>query len=206
MMSKHDTSETSAPARVADGWQRLGMHPALRSGGRERFEHCRPVGLIGVGTLGHRVGLGLSALPLHQILIDHDDVEGVNVGVQLFDWQDIGKAKAEIIAARLRAIRPDARPRSYVANVKRIGPGVLHGCELIIGAVDSLRDRVWLAQTTTHLNVPYLDLAMDGTGEAMFGAWQDFIRQRAQRAWLADGTTRIGLPFLKSKAARAARY
>jgi molybdopterin/thiamine biosynthesis adenylyltransferase len=148
---------------------RLLDHPDLGAAGINRLRDGGPVALAGLGTLGARVTLSLAALGVQLLLIDHGLVEPVNVGIQPYTADDLGLKKTEALRRRVQSIRADLPVACFGDQVERIGPRVLADCRLVIGAVDSFRSRLWLAQTTTHLEIPYLDLALDGTGRSLLG-------------------------------------
>lgn len=164
-----------APAHPQSGPdERLRQTPAIGAAGCARLRGAKPVAFVGLGTIGNRLAAGLAALPLQTILIDKGLVEPVNVGLQQFVWGELGQSKVRAVQQRLQAMRPLAQPQVYAADVRELGSGVLAGCQLIVGAVDSLADRVWLMQAAARLAIPYLDLALDGTGQSLYGRVSGF--------------------------------
>jgi molybdopterin/thiamine biosynthesis adenylyltransferase len=153
---------------------RLLDHPALGEAGIARLRDGGPVAVVGAGTVGARVALALAALGVPLLLVDHGRVEPVNVGLQPYDLKDVGLPKTEALRRRLHAIRPDMSITWFMSDVRRLGPRVLADCRLVIGALDSFRDRIWIAQITTHLGIPLLDLALDGTGRSLYGRASGF--------------------------------
>ncbi|HEV3121103.1 MAG TPA: ThiF family adenylyltransferase, partial [Isosphaeraceae bacterium] len=173
-MSQHEQISKQRD-RVASGQDvRLLDHPELGEAGVARLQTGGPVAVVGVGTVGARVAHSLCAPGIPLLLVDQGEVEPANVGLQPYDQSDVGVPKAEALGRRLLAIRPDMSITSFVCDVRRLGPRVLFNCRLLIGAIDSFRDRVWLAQLATHLGIPLLDLALDGTGRSLFGRASGF--------------------------------
>ena len=114
---------------------------------------------MGLGTVGSRVGVALATLGVPLFLIDPGRVEPANIGLQLYDRNDLGLTKCEALAWRLDAIRSDLVVNCFATDVRYLGPRALSRCRLVIGCVDSFAAAVWLARTTTGLGVPYLDVA-----------------------------------------------
>ena len=148
---------------------RLREHPDLGTAGLGRLRNGGPVAVAGLGTLGARVALSLATLGVPLLVIDHGSVEPVNFGIQPYTAEDLGLRKTEALRRRVQSIRPELPIACFAGPLERIGLRILGQCRLVIGAVDSFHSRLWLAQTTTHLGVPYLDLALDGTGRTLLG-------------------------------------
>lgn len=164
-----EPSKLITPSGAEGSEERLRVHPGIGAAGLERLQQGGPVAVIGLGTLGHRLAVALGPAGIPLLLVDHGQVEPANVGLQLFTWAEVGQAKAAVVASRLRAVRPDLCVPAYTQDVKRLGPGLLLGCRLIVGALDTWGDRIWLQQTASGLGIDYLDVALDGTGMALLG-------------------------------------
>jgi molybdopterin/thiamine biosynthesis adenylyltransferase len=167
IVQRHQKEPGVCPAPGLDC--RLLEHPDLGSAGLTRLRDGGPVAVAGLGTLGARVALSLAALGVPLLLIDRGSVEPVNVGIQPYTAEDLGLHKTRALCRRVHSIRPEPSIACFPGPLERIGPRILRGCRLVIGAVDSFRSRLWLAQTTAHLGVPSLDLALDGTGRSLLG-------------------------------------
>ncbi len=87
---------------------RLEANPALGPEGLARLRAGGPVAVVGLGTIGSRVAAALATSGVPLILIDSGKVERVNVGLQLYEEEDVGLSKCEALACRLRRIRPCA--------------------------------------------------------------------------------------------------
>jgi molybdopterin/thiamine biosynthesis adenylyltransferase len=149
--------------------RRLCDHPEIGAAGIARLRAGGLVAVAGLGTLGARVALALGTLGVPLLLIDPGRVEPVNVGLQPYDRDDVGRLKTEALLWRLCAIRPGLALACHAQDVRLLGPRLLEPCRLIVGAVDSFTARLALSETATHLGIPYLDLALDGTGRALYG-------------------------------------
>jgi hypothetical protein len=128
-----------------------------------------PVAVAGLGTVGARLAASLASLSVPLLLVDHGRVEPVNVGIQPYTQSDVGMEKTAALRNLLHASRPGLPVECLTVDVERVGPRTLGRCRLIIAVVDSFRTRVGLAQTATRLGLPYLDLALDGTGRSLLG-------------------------------------
>ncbi len=148
---------------------RLLDHPGLGAAGIARVRDGEPVAVAGLGMLGARVVMSLAPLGVPLLLIDHGLVEPVNVGIQPYTWDDLGMPKTQALRRRVETIRPELPIACFHDHIERIGPRALGLCRLVIAALDSFGSRLWLAQATTHLGVPFLDLALDGTGRSLLG-------------------------------------
>jgi len=148
---------------------RLLDHPGLGAPGIACLRDGQPVAVAGLGMLGGRIVISLAALGVPLLLIDHGLVEPVNVGIQPYTSDDLGLPKTRALRRRVRTIRPELPIACFHDQVERIGPRILGLCRLVIAALDGFRSRLWLAQATTHLGVPFLDLALDGTGRSLLG-------------------------------------
>jgi molybdopterin/thiamine biosynthesis adenylyltransferase len=153
---------------------RLEAHPSLGPDRLTRIREGLPVAIVGLGTVGSRLGLALATLGVPLYLFDSGRVESVNAGFQAYDLDDVGQTKCDALTRRIHAVRGGLAVRCFPADVRAVGPGALCQCRLVIGCVDSFAARVWLARTTTALAVPYLDLALDGTGNSLYGRVSGF--------------------------------
>lgn len=108
------------------------------------------IALIGCGGTGSHLAQALARLAAHcrdtggadvqLVFVDGDQVEQKNVGRQLFSTADIGKNKAQVLAARFSAVFglnivafPHMLDQQRIANPHRFG--------ILIGAVDSAAGR-----------------------------------------------------------------
>ncbi len=139
---------------IGAAWSRLGEGPVL---------------VAGVGTLGSRVARSLAALGVPLLLADPGRVEAVNVGLQLYASSDVGLPKTEALRRQLLSIRGDLPIDCFPGDVGLLGPRALAGCRLWIGCLDRFRERLGLCEMSAHLGIPYLDLAIDGTGRSIAG-------------------------------------
>lgn len=125
-----------------DGIERHRRHILLKEiGGRgvQRLKAAR-ISIIGAGALGGPAALYLAAAGVGAIeILDDDTVDLSNLQRQVqFDTDDIGTAKADALAARLRALNPDIE---VTARRERFGPASAIGGEILIDASDNFATR-----------------------------------------------------------------
>jgi sulfur carrier protein ThiS adenylyltransferase len=107
----------------------------------------RTVAVAGCGGLGSNAAVALTRAGIgHLILIDHDVVEASNLNRQHYFLDDVGRLKAEALAAHLRRIQPaidlDLRTRKLEpADVAGLG-----AADLLIEAFDRAEAKRWLLE------------------------------------------------------------
>lgn len=103
------------------------------------------VSIIGAGALGGPCALYLAAAGVGQIeLWDDDRVERSNLQRQIqFADEDVGARKAEVLAARLRAMDPSIRIQ---VRPERFAPGSVPDGTLLVDASDNFPTRYALNQ------------------------------------------------------------
>lgn len=133
------------------------------------------VALVGCGGTGSHLAQALARLmshardggapPIHLTLVDGDTVEPKNVGRQLFGPADVGRNKAQVLAARLSAglgLVIDAIPRMADGHLMTDLGLTQHGRErpyrVLVGAVDGPAGRRVLAHA---LRQRWADLWVD---------------------------------------------
>jgi adenylyltransferase/sulfurtransferase len=83
----------------------------------------------------------------------------------LYTSADVGKAKAAVIAERLRALNPEVRvyARRDAMDASSL-PGLLEGCALAVDALDNLPTRYALNKAALDARIPLLHGAVHGFG------------------------------------------
>lgn len=109
----------------------------------------KTIGIAGCGGLGSNAAVSLVRAGIGSLIIaDFDSVEESNLNRQHFFQSDIGKPKAEALAAYLKAINPDLN--LTVHNI-RLDPGnipaVFKGADLLIEAFDKAEAKVFLIES-----------------------------------------------------------
>jgi len=143
------------------------------------------VTVFGVGGVGGwcaeslvRSGVG------HLTIVDSDRVCASNINRQVMaTCQTVGQVKVSAMKERLLAINPDAEieavERFYSADTSATFG--LDGCDYVIDAIDSLREKAHLINTVTRLERPVLFSSM-GAARKM-----DPLRIRKSEFWKVSG-------------------
>ena len=100
--------------------------------------HRHPVLVVGVGAIGRQVALQLAVMGVGCLtLIDHDQVEPVNLGAQGFREQDLGKYKVEATAELIAELNTQVK---VVTQARRFHRS--EDCaEVVFCCVDSIETR-----------------------------------------------------------------
>ncbi|HOB18092.1 MAG TPA: HesA/MoeB/ThiF family protein [Candidatus Methanoculleus thermohydrogenotrophicum] len=121
--------------------------------------------IVGAGGLGCPVALYLAAAGIGEIrLIDGDVVDRTNLNRQVLHGdRDIGRAKVESAAEKLRAQNPEIRVVTRYATIDEGNAAVLAGgADLIIDATDNFPARYILNRVALQSGVPLIHGAVRG--------------------------------------------
>jgi molybdopterin/thiamine biosynthesis adenylyltransferase len=144
---------------------RLGQIPLLGPEGLASLR-TRSVVIVGCGVVGGQVAYHVALLGLPITLIDRDRVGPENQATQGFSPAEVGLPKAVVRAAVLRRLNPACVVTPIHARVESLGLGALHKASLILAAVDSISARFAVNEVAMRLGVPWLDAAIDGSGQS----------------------------------------
>lgn len=131
---------------------------------QERLASARVV-IAGAGGLGCPVALYLAAAGVGEIrLVDGDVVDRTNLNRQVLHGdRDIGRAKVESAAGKLRAQNPDIWVVATYATVNEGNAAALaSGADLIIDATDNFPVRYILNRVALQSGVPLIHGAVRG--------------------------------------------
>ena len=118
------------------------------------------VSIIGLGNIGSQTALALARLGVnHFDLFDHDKVEEHNLSSQSFVIEDIGKLKVSASGEQIKAINPQA---SFICFPKKFSGKESLSNDILIIAVDSMKERKAIYQTMIKNKVPFPNLIIDG--------------------------------------------
>lgn len=120
--------------------------------------------VIGAGAIGNEVIKNLALLGVgHVFIADLDTVENSNLSRSvLFRYEDCGRAKAEVAAARAREIYPQVKARPFHGNiVYDLGLGVYRWADVILGGLDNREARVAINQSAARVGKPWIDGAIE---------------------------------------------
>jgi molybdopterin/thiamine biosynthesis adenylyltransferase len=138
-------------------------------------------------------------------LVDPDFYESANLAAQSIESSDVGKAKVETQAAKLRQIRPDLEVAALRERIEDIPRGVLQ-CDLLVSCLDSKAARQHVNEIAWRLDTPYVDCGVLG--------FQNLARVNAyvpshdspclECSWSADEYSRLEQEYLCAPQAGAA--
>lgn len=119
--------------------------------------------IAGLGNIGsHLVPLAARNEAIATILLSDPDVyEPGQQFTQDIPSDAVGRAKAEVQAERVRAIRPEVQVEAFVAPVERLPLGKLRGA-IVVSCLDSAAARLSLAARAWRVGSPFVDAAVGG--------------------------------------------
>lgn len=122
------------------------------------------VGFVGLGGGGSHHAQQLAHVGIGGfVLVDPDTIDLTNtnrtVGGTLADVE-AQVPKAEIAARMIRGIHPGARIKALKSDWRLVLDD-LKDCDVLLGAVDSFKDRDQLERFGRRFLIPYLDIGMD---------------------------------------------
>ncbi|MHA1145167.1 MAG: ThiF family adenylyltransferase [Candidatus Helarchaeota archaeon] len=129
--------------------------------------------LAGAGGIGSEVGKNLALLGIKKIMIvDLDRIELSNLNRQVFfREEDIGAAKAEVLAQALKKLNPNIDIQYRVSKVQLTSKEVFNEFSILISALDNIAARVFLNMIAVRQNKPLID----GGAEGFLGHVQVFL-------------------------------
>lgn len=131
---------------------------------QERLASARAV-VAGAGGLGCPVALYLAAAGVGEIrLVDGDVVDRTNLNRQVLHGdRDVGRAKVESAAEKLRAQNPEITViATYAAIDEENAAALADGADIIIDATDNFPVRYVLNRAALRLGVPLIHGAVRG--------------------------------------------
>ncbi len=122
--------------------------------------------IIGCGNIGsplsaHVARLGRGAVLGRVILVDPDTYSEANIRTQEICCSDVGRAKVEVQAERMRAIHPELEVVTHACRIEDLPISVFRGA-ILLGAVDSRDARQQINQAAWRVGSPWIDMAVDG--------------------------------------------
>jgi hypothetical protein len=134
----------------------------------------RLITICGAGALGANLAETLARMGLRRLrAIDRDRVAAHNLSTQPWTQQDVGAAKARVLAAALyRAVGARVEPQQ-VELTPANAESLLSGSAVVVDAFDNLPARRAVANAATTLGIPCLHIALAGAGDYGCGLWDD---------------------------------
>jgi len=123
------------------------------------------VAVIGAGGLGGTVIQLLGRMGVGTLrVVDSDAFDETNLNRQVFctrEW--VGRPKALAVREQLKAINPAAEVQAHVVRLDASnGLEILAGCQVIVDALDSVKDRLTLQKLARSLGAPLVHGAIAG--------------------------------------------
>lgn len=132
--------------------------------GQKRLEQARVL-IVGAGGLGVPVGLYLNAMGVGKLgLVDGDFVEESNLHRQpAYGPSDVGKAKIQVLGARLRQQNPDTEIELHKVFLQSSNAlELLEHYDLVIDATDRIPTRYLLDDACVVRGIPWIYGALHG--------------------------------------------
>ena len=138
--------------------------------GQQRLLNAK-VTVVGAGGLGtpiltHLVAMGVG----HVRVVDRDIIELTNLHRQtLYSDADIGSAKVDAAASRLKRLNPDVDIRTVPLSVnRRSARSVVAGSDIVIDALDSVDARYALNEACIDAGIPFVSGGAVATSGQVF--------------------------------------
>lgn len=160
--------------------------------GLTRVQNSR-VAVIGLGNIGGPVAGHLAMLGIPAVLVDRGVVKQENLGTQGFGDADVGLPKVDARVRALARLNPAWRVEGLQADVARLGLGMLRGVSLIFSCPDNAAARVVVNELAFRLGIPWVDAAVDGSGQSCFSRVAAYGGTPASACYLcAHDSTSLG--------------
>jgi adenylyltransferase/sulfurtransferase len=141
---------------------RLGTFELISWWEREKVQAAKVL-VVGAGALGNEVIKNLTLMGIgHLFVVDFDTIEAANLSRSvLFREGDYGRNKAEIVAARARALNPEIHIQYLQGDVtSQLGLGVIRRMDVVIGCLDNREARLAVNRYCYWMNKPWVDGAI----------------------------------------------
>jgi molybdopterin/thiamine biosynthesis adenylyltransferase/DNA-binding transcriptional regulator YhcF (GntR family) len=141
---------------------RLGTFEFISWWEREKVQNARVL-VVGAGALGNDVIKNLALMGVGYIfIVDFDTIEASNLSRSvLFRESDDHRSKAEVAAARARALNPDIHVQYLNGDVTtQLGLGVFRRMDVVIGCLDNREARLAVNRFCYWMNKPWVDGAI----------------------------------------------
>lgn len=129
------------------------------------------VAIVGIGGLGAPAAAALAAAGVERLtLVDPDAVDLSNLPRQpLYGVSDLGRAKVDVAARRLRAAHPHVRVETACERLDEASAErLLEGHSVIVDGTDSLTSKVLLNEIALGLGIPLVHAGAIGLEGQLF--------------------------------------
>lgn len=141
---------------------RLGTFDFISWWDREKVQNAK-VMVVGAGALGNEVIKNLALMGIgHIFIVDFDKIELANLSRSvLFRETDSNRSKAEIAAARAKAVNPQVHIQYLNGDITtKMGLGVFRRMDVVIGCLDNREARLAVNRFCYWVNKPWVDGAI----------------------------------------------
>jgi len=141
---------------------RLGTFDFISWWDREKVQNAK-VMVVGAGALGNEVIKNLALMGIGNIfIVDFDKIELANLSRSvLFRETDNNRSKAEIAAARAKAVNPSVKVQYINGDITtKLGLGIFRRMDVIIGCLDNREARLAVNRFCYWINKPWVDGAI----------------------------------------------
>jgi adenylyltransferase/sulfurtransferase len=152
---------------------RLGTFEFISWWEREKVKQAKVL-VIGAGALGNEVIKNLALMGVGNIfIIDFDKIEAANLSRSvLFRESDNNRSKAEVAAARAKAVNPEVHIQYLNGDVTTgLGLGIIRRMDAIIGCLDNREARLAVNRFCYWMNKPWVD----GAIQELLGLMRVFV-------------------------------
>lgn len=151
----HDHGHAHGPPARSDYSRQVALRE-VGANGQRRLQAAR-VGVVGAGGLGvpalqYLAGAGVGQL----VVIDGDALEASNLHRQTwYALADCGRPKAELAAARIRALNPEVVVTTHCTKLEAANAlELLHGCDVVLDCTDNFATKFALNDAAHALGKP----------------------------------------------------
>src|SRR5512137_1745019 len=141
---------------------RLGTFEFISWWEREKVQNARVL-VVGAGALGNDVIKNLALMGVGYIyIVDFDTIEAANLSRSvLFRESDNNRSKAEVAAARAKALNPQIHVQYLNGDVTtQLGLGIVRRMDVVIGCLDNREARLAVNRFCYWMNKPWVDGAI----------------------------------------------
>lgn len=152
---------------------RLGTFDFISWWDREKVQNAK-VMVVGAGALGNEVIKNLALMGIgHIFIIDFDKIELANLSRSvLFRETDNNRSKAEIAAARAKAVNPNVHVQYLNGDITtKVGLGIFRRMDVVIGCLDNREARLAVNRFCYWVNKPWVD----GAIQELLGLMRVFV-------------------------------
>jgi molybdopterin/thiamine biosynthesis adenylyltransferase len=125
--------------------------------------------VFGAGVTGGAVINHLARLGVPMVVVDCGKVEPENLGNQDFREDQLGSWKSEARAQQVAEFNPDCAVHPINLPLEALGLAEFAGFALLVGGLDGRAARVRVNEISQRLGIPYVDGAVDGSGDRLLG-------------------------------------